>query len=141
MSLQGFYKENVKREKKLHEVVISDAFKDEDGEPEIWRLRTLKQTEITKINSKYLDIVFNNKNKTSTTKGDMSGFLLELMAETVVYPNLKDAALQNSYGVMGAKELLNEMLDEDEFNILLAEVNKLNGSLKNINELTEEIKN
>lgn len=143
MSLQGFYKENVKREKKLHEVVISDAFKDENGEPEVWKLKALKQTKITNMFNKHIDIITNTKKGTSITKGDMSAYTLELMAETIVYPNLKDASLQNSYGVMSPEDLLDAMFEDDNdgFNKLLKEVNKVNGNLKDLDELTEEVKN
>lgn len=143
MSLQGFYKENVKREKKLHEVVISDAFKDEDGEPYVWKLKALRQTEITNMFDKHIDVITNAKKGTSTTKGDMGAYTLELMAKTVVDPNLKDAALQNSWGVMSPEALLDAMFEDDNdgFNKLLKEVNKVNGKLKDLDELTEEVKN
>lgn len=143
MSLKGFYKENVKRDVKLHEVVISDAFRDENGKPIAWKLKALKQTKVMDISNKHLKLIMNTEDKTSITEGSTSDYSLELIAKTVVYPNLNDAELQNSYGVMTAEALIDAMFEDDNegFNKLLKEVNKINGTFKTPDKMVKEVKN
>lgn len=150
MSLKGFYKENVKRDVKLHEVVISEDFKDENGNPAVWKLKALKQTKIMDLTDKYLEVVV-DIDKNTITKGKMSLFTLDQMAKSVVYPPLMDAGLQDAYGVprpdLTAKgmspemQLLDEMLDDEAFNVLFKEVNDLNGNVKSIDKMVKEVKN
>ena len=50
-----------------------------------------------------------------------------ILAESVVFPDLKDAALQNSYGVIGAERLLARLLLAGEYDCLRREVERING--------------
>ncbi|MNC83125.1 Phage XkdN-like protein [compost metagenome] len=60
---------------------------------------------------------------------------------SVVYPDLKDAELQKSYGVLGADQLLRKMLLPGEYATLLQKVQSINGFDKDVNELADEVKN
>ena len=143
MGLQGFYKENIKREKsKPYKVAVSDAFQDENGKAIEWELKPLRQTTIMDISNKHLEVIVNTDDRTSTTKGSVARYNLELMAKTIVYPNLRDQKLQDSYGVVGEEDLLNAMFEDDNegFNKLLSDVNKVNSG-KSIDELVKEVKN
>lgn len=64
-----------------------------------------------------------------------------MVTATVVYPNLKDAALQETYGVKGAEALVRKMLLPGEFTKLTDQVQTLNGFDQDINELVEDVKN
>ena len=62
-------------------------------------------------------------------------------ARYVVYPELKNAELQNAYKVMGEESLLKKMLIPGEFNALLDAVADLNGFEEDLTDLVEEAKN
>ena len=57
-----------------------------------------------------------------------------------VWPDLNDAALQDSYGVMGAENLITAMLSPGEFEDYAAKVLEVNG-FNNKDELVDEAKN
>ncbi len=63
------------------------------------------------------------------------------MTACVVYPDLKNAELQNAYDVMNAEDLLKEMLTMGEYMNLLRFVQEINGFHKTIEELLDEAKN
>ena len=50
-----------------------------------------------------------------------------VLAESVVFPDLKDAELQNSYGVVGAERLLKKLLLAGEYDRLRMAVEEING--------------
>ena len=50
-----------------------------------------------------------------------------MLAESVVFPDLKEAALQNSYGVVGAEGLLARLLLAGEYDRLRRAVEEING--------------
>lgn len=59
---------------------------------------------------------------------DTSEYQAKLMAAAVVMPDLHDAALQDSYGVMSPEELLKEMLDDaGEYADLAIKVQQISG--------------
>jgi hypothetical protein len=64
-----------------------------------------------------------------------------MTAASVAYPNLNDAELQNSYGVMGAEALLEAMLTAGEYITLSGKVAEINGFNESVEELVEEAKN
>ena len=59
----------------------------------------------------------------------------------VVYPDLTDAELQNSYGVMGDDNLLKKMLKSGEYAALLNKVQEINGFDITTQDLVDEAKN
>ncbi len=64
-----------------------------------------------------------------------------LTIKTVIYPDLNNAELQNSYGVMGAENLLTKMLLSGELLALHSKVNEVNGFNSDDEDLVEEAKN
>jgi len=62
-------------------------------------------------------------------KIDPFDYLEALLVRSVVFPDLLDAELQNSYGVMTPEELLKEIIDEpgeyDRFTKFIQKLNKL----------------
>ena len=72
---------------------------------------------------------------------DTSEYQAKLMAAAVVTPNLNDAELQDSYGVMSAEELLKEMLDDaGEYTELAVKVQQISG-FTTLAEDVEAVKN
>ena len=64
----------------------------------------------------------------------------KIAARCTVFPNLNDAELQASYGVMGAEKLITTMLTAGEFEDYSAKILELNGFSAS-DELIDEAKN
>lgn len=127
-----FFKENVKQVDTRKKVVISDRFEGDDGNPMPWILKPMKQSILTRMASEYIhDAEF----------PDRVSYMGELIENTVVEPNLSNKQLQDSYGVMGVVDLLDEMLTPAEYAVLAKEVQKINGGEQDVNELKTEVKN
>lgn len=128
-----------KRENK--KVVISTRFHDEKGNPILWEIRSISSAEdeaIRKTCIKNVPIV--GKRNQFRPDFDANTYIAKLVTASVVYPDLNDAELQNSYGVMGAEALVKAMLYNDEFDKLTDEVMSVTDA-PNINDLVEEAKN
>ena len=128
-----------KRENK--KVVVSTRFKNKDGKPVPWEIRSVSLEEdeaLRKSCTKKVQVT-GRKNQL-TTDFDANAYLLKLVARAVVYPDLNNEELQNSYGVMGAEQLLKVMLYKDEFDMLAEEVTRVT-EREDINDLVDEAKN
>lgn len=132
MSLSAFLNP-VKCENK--KVVISKRFVDENGNAEEWELQSLNENEVEKIRKA---VGANVKQADNASK---EKYMSELCAKCVVYPDLKNAQLQDAYGVMGEAELLKEMLLSGEYTRLVLEVTKINGFDADLGKMVEEAKN
>lgn len=98
---ERFLSENCRRE--AVEVVISERFLDESGKAIFWRIEPISAAELQAI----------------YREGEpKSGAGLRLLAAAVSYPDLRAAELQDSYGVLGAEQLLLKMLSPGEFKVL-----------------------
>ena len=122
-------------------IVISDRFKDKDGKAVPWEIRPISASEdeeIRKTCTKRVQVV--GKKGQFTQDFDANAYLAKLAAKAVVFPDLNDTELQNSYGVMGAEQLVKNMLYKDEFDklteILIEETDS-----ENIEDLVDEAKN
>ena len=110
---------------------VSERFKGQDGKAIEWSLHPVtcqKEKEIKK----------------RCTKGntfDQISYTEQLTAETVAEPNIADAALQDSYHVMGKTALLEAMLTSGEFNKLMLKALDVNGLGQPLAEMVKEAKN
>ena len=139
MELKSFLKQNALQQED-HLFVVSQRFLDDQGKPIEWRLRAIssQQDEILrKESTKKVQIKRNQyQNEIDTNK-----YIGLLAAACTIYPNLSDAALQDSYGVMGADELLKAMLLPGEYADYLLKVQEICGFDQNINDLVDKAKN
>ena len=71
---------------------------------------------------------------------DAERYLTRLTAACVAEPDLEDAQLQRSWGVMGAEELLRRMLSAGEFARLLERVQAVCGFDVSVREMADELK-
>lgn len=131
---QAFLKGNSKRIKAKN-VIISDAFLDENGKIVPFTIRTLPTNLVSKWQNE-----FSSLNENGEAEFDTAGYNKKIMIEAVVFPDLKNQELQDSYGVIGEGALLDEMLLYGEQTKLIQEINVLNG-FKTIDEKVKEIKN
>jgi hypothetical protein len=117
------------------EVIVSDRFQ-EDGKPVPFIIRPITQKENELLLKKYT-----KRDKRGNEIFDRTGYIHELVASAVVFPDLKNAELQQAYGVLGETELLKAMLLVGEFATLAQAVQELSGLDIDINEEIEEAKN
>ena len=75
--------------------------------------------------SKRKEFVPGNRDVKITT--DNEKFITEMVIGCVVFPNLNDASLQDSYGAAGAADLVHKMLTPGEFTNLANMVQQVNG--------------
>ena len=72
---------------------------------------------------------------------DTDKYIGKLCVACTVYPNLNDAALQDSYGVKSAEDLLKAMLLPGEYTEYKAKIMEVNGFDMSMEELVDEAKN
>lgn len=136
----------LKKNKKIKENVqyaVTKSLTDEKGQPLLWEIRPLTSKETNRLTD---ECTFQEqvpgkpnvfRNKINSTK-----LLQKMMVSSVVFPNLNDKDLQDSYGVMTPEELITEMVDDPgEYNNFGKYLNELNGFNEGINEKVEEAKN
>lgn len=118
----------------------SRRFLDEAGAPVLWELRCITSAEDEAIREGCTRRVPAAKGK-YITETDAALYLGRLAAQCTVYPDLKDAALQDSYGVMGADSLLKAMLTPGEYADYLLKAQAVCGFDQTFEELVDEAKN
>ena len=75
-------------------------------------------------------------------KVNSSKFGAKMLASSIVFPDLYNAELQDSYGVSTPEDLVREMIDDPgEYNKFLAYVQEFNGFDSNMEDKVEEAKN
>lgn len=111
MGQECFNREN-RQDRAEEEILLTERLAEGCGETH-WRIRPMTQRENEEIWKRC---------------GEDEGRYQEMiLAESVVFPDLKDAALQNSYGVIGAERLLARLLLAGEYDCLRREVERING--------------
>lgn len=137
--LNAFLSQNaIQMENEKH--VISDRFKDENGKTIPWEIRSMTESESSSIRKQFTKKI-KNKNGTITTDTDIEGYIARVVVECIIHPNLKDAKLQESYGVMGAESLAKKMLKTGEYSKLVEIVQEVNGFDEDMNEIVDKAKN
>ena len=137
--LSVFFMQNVETDI-IEEFEISKRFKDKEGNAVKWKLRTMNEEENESIRKSAQKRV-KGRGGQYTTETNNDEYLAKLAVASVVFPDLKDAELQRSYGVMGADRLLRKMLLPGEYGHLLEKVQEMNGFDLDINDLKDEVKN
>lgn len=137
--LNAFLSQNaVKVENEKH--IISERFLDEDEKSIPWEIRAIDENLNESIRDSCKIKERDKRTRTVTERTNHELYLAKLVVECVVYPNLKDAQLQESYGVLGAESLVKKMLTSGEYNKLLEVVQEVNG-FDTDDDLVEEAKN
>lgn len=138
-NLSCFLAENAEK-RENRKLVVSERFRDKNG-PVEWELRPISATEDEELRRSCTKRVpVPGKKNQFTQDFDANAYLAKLAAASVVFPNLKDAELQNSYHVMGDEQLLKVMLYKDEFD-RLTELLVADSGAEDLNQLVNEAKN
>ncbi|MBR2383053.1 MAG: phage portal protein [Anaerotignum sp.] len=111
MGQECFYREN-RKDRGEREVLLTERLA-KDGGQMLFRIRPMSQRE--------------NEDIWLRCGEDEKRYEGAVLAESVVFPDLKDAALQNSYGVVGAERLLKKLLLAGEYDRLRMAVEEING--------------
>ena len=138
-SFDAFLKTN-KIAKPNEFIPVSESFKDEDGNTMLWEVRQLTNDEMKFIKKKCVKQV-KDKRGGVTVETDSDKMVGLMAATSTVFPDLKNADLQNSYGVYGEVELLEAMLSAGELLAYEQEVNRINGFDVSFDDKVEEAKN
>ncbi len=114
------------------------SLKDENGEPLLWTIRPISSREVENIREECMNVDM-AKGK---TRFDSRKFTSRLLCAAIAEPNLNNAELQESYGVMDAENLLYEMVDDPaEFTALLNFVQNYSGFKGDLQANIDEAKN
>lgn len=120
--------------------IVSNRFKNAEGEPIAWQLRSMTEAENEDCRKSATRKV-KGKNGVFVPETNTDEYLAKLVVSSIHYPNLKDAELQKSYGVMGAENLLRTMLRPGEYASLVQRVQDINGFNQSLNDLADDVKN
>lgn len=140
-NLSAFLSQNAIKNENM-KYVASKRFLGEDGKPMPWEIGCITSGEdedLRKLCTKKVQVP--GKKGMFTPETDYNLYLGKLAAKCTVFPNLNDAELQNSYGVMGDDLLLKTMLNPGEYADYLAKVQGVNGFDVNMEDTVEEAKN
>lgn len=102
---------------------VTASLQDENGKPLLWELRAVPTKERHALTDEctYVKQTENGE----VTELDNNLLMRKVAAAAIVYPNLRDKELQDSYGVMTPEDLIVEMVDcAEEFTALMVMVNK-----------------
>lgn len=128
MNFENFMKKN----KKTRENVFYPATKslcDENGNPLMWELKAISTKENDRIReSCTMEVPVKGKPNQYREKMNTSTYINKMMCAAIVFPDLNNKDLQDSYGVMSAEDLLKELVDDaGEYSDLMEQVQKISG--------------
>lgn len=142
MNFQAFLKGNAKPIEDI-EMIVSKRFVDKEGNAIPWVLRQLTGKESNNLRKKHTKKI---KNKLGRIEEQFNSeaYQEEFITSSVIFPDLRNAKLQESYNALGEYDLLQKMLSADELANLqikisgFAEEEIIENSMDN---LVEEAKN
>lgn len=140
-NLTAFLKQNALPVENV-KYVASKRFVDSNGKPIEWEIKCITPEEdeaLRKSCTKRVPVPGGRKGQ-YTLETDFNLYLGKLAAKCTVFPNLNDAELQDSYGVMGDDALLKKMLTPGEYADYLLKVQEVNG-FQTLQEDIDEAKN
>lgn len=122
-NLQAFMTPNTEITKK---VIVSDRFKDKDGNTVPFVIRSLSQEENEQLRSTSTKPVMKN-GVVISEKLDSSKFGKELMLACVVEPNFRAKELCDFFKTIDPLEVPGKMLKAGEYNKLVSAIYEING--------------
>ena len=136
----------MKKNKKVRKNTFYPATKtllDEKGNPLMWEIKplTTEETEAIRLECTR-EVPVPGKRNMFRDKIDSNLYLDKLMVHAIVFPDLYNAELQDSYGVKTPEELLKKMVDDpSEYSDLMSYIQETSGFDKDIQEEIDEAKN
>lgn len=137
----------MKKNKKIRNNTFYPATKSlvdpKTGKPLEWEIKPLTTTENEQIRMECThEVPIPGKRGQFKDKINTNEYLDKLMVAAIVYPDLDDAELQDSYGVKTPEDLLKELVDDpSEYADLMSYIQEQSGFDKDMNDEIEEAKN
>lgn len=122
--LTPFFKNNEEAEDIIVDYVVSKRYRDNNGKPIPWKIRKITDKEKAQMFIKTIRIP--KKRNMYKQVNNLEKLSHEFVAASIVFPDLNDKELQQSYGVGSSKELLQKMLLIGEYDNLVRFIVKLN---------------
>lgn len=137
-----FMKAN-KKQKENGKYAPTESLCDENGEPLEWEFRHIPSKENEEIRDECtIDVPVTGKPNMYRPRLKSSEYVRRLVAASVVFPDLYDAGLQDSYGVKKPEDLLMELVDDPgEYNRLAEFVQRFQGFNVAFKDKVDEAKN
>lgn len=111
-----------KEVKENEALAVCSDLKDADGNTVLWEIRHITTEENEDIRQECME------ERDGKYRLNVNKYLGRITAEAVVYPNLYDASLQDSYGKRNPDELLKAIVDcPGEYDALVSFVQEMNG--------------
>lgn len=122
---------------------VTKALVDEKGNPLLWEVQPLTTKEDAAIRDECtVDVQVTGKPGLYRQKFNTNRYLVKMAVKSIVYPNLNDKELQDSYGAMGAEQLLMEMIDDPgEYNEFMNQLQQYHGFSESFQDKVDEAKN
>lgn len=114
----------------------------QDGKPVAWKLQAV-DSDLDELIRKECTkkVPIQGKRGQYTQETDTDKYIGKLCVACTVYPDLKNATLQDSYGVKTPDALLKKMLLPGEYTEFKTQIMALNGYDVSMEELVDEAKN
>lgn len=139
-TLSAFLAQNAKKVDN-RSIAVSKRFTDESGNPVEWEITCITAGENQRLRKDAMrDVPIPGKRGQYKQEIDIAKYQTRLLSRCVVFPDLSDTALQDSYGVVGSDELISAMLTPGEFDDLVLAVTELCGFTTE-GEIVDEAKN
>ena len=136
----------MKKNKKVRSNTFYPATKtllDEKGNPLMWEIKPLTTEETEKIRLECTrEVPVPGKKNLYRDKVNSNQYLDKMMVAAIVFPDLYNKELQDSYDVLTPEDLLKKMIDDpSEYSDLMSYIQEQSGFDKDIEEEVEEAKN
>ena len=133
----------LKKNKKVKANAFYPATKslcDENGNPLLWEIKAITTAESEDIrNACTIEVPIAGKKGAYRPKMDSSLYVAKLIAASVVFPDLYNKELQDSYGVTKPEELLKELVDDPkEYNDFVEYIQNFSGLEETLDDKVEE---
>lgn len=132
-----------KKQKQNAKYAATRSLCDAAGKPLEWEIRAISTKESEKIREDCtVDVPVTGKPNQFRAKILSAKYIAKIVAASVVFPDLHDAELQDSYGVTTPEELVAEMIDNPtEYNDFAMFVQQFSGLDTTMEDKIEEAKN
>lgn len=116
---------------------------DENGEPLKFEIRALTTREDNNLRDKCTEFIpIKGKPNNYNPKFNSADYICKMLCACIVYPDLRDKELQDSYDVMTPEDLLLEMIDNPvEYDNFATFVRDYNGLDKTFEDKVNDAKN
>lgn len=140
MDLSAFLRANIKGAGTTKYVASQRIVDPKTGKPIEWEIRCIPNKVDESLRKECTKVVTGRRGR-KDTELDADLYALKMCAYCTVFPPLNDAGLQDDHGVMGAEDLLMDLLTPGELTMYKAKVMEVNGYDTSMDDLVDEAKN